>query len=80
MVVTRKKVERSNFRKIPFGAPYWTVAGIGSAPVMKIGRRSTNGGDTLSTGKVTRTAVSDTTVVVIRVPRGFTYGQGRYAI
>lgn len=78
MLVTRKKVQRTNFRKIAMGSLYWTVAGIGSAPLVKIGRRASLGGDTLSTGVPTQTAVTDTTIVAIRVPRGFANNHPRY--
>jgi hypothetical protein len=78
MVVTRKRASRSIFRKIPFGALYWTTGGVGAAPLMKIGRSNSLAGVTLSTGVPTLSSAIDATTVVIRVPYQFQHSTGRY--
>jgi len=69
MVYSRKTVQRGQFRNVPFGGLYFLASNLATAPSVKHGRRSLLGGWSTSTGRPTMTAVADTSVAVVRVPR-----------
>lgn len=69
MVFRRVLVSRTQFRKLPFGAKYWTITPVPLPPVVKMNRRSIAAG--FDTNHVNETAVADTSVAVIRVPDVF---------
>lgn len=69
MMYARTRAERSQFRKIPFGAPYFLATNLATAPTIKYSRRASLGGWSTSTGRPTTTAVADTSVAVVKVPR-----------
>lgn len=72
MFYRRKKVERSYFRKLPTGAPYWLSSNIATSPFIKVARRSRISGWSPVTGLATLTAITDVGVAVVKVPQVFT--------
>lgn len=69
MVFHRRRVTKSTFRNLPFGALYWLTSATGVAPFVKTGRATR--ANTLGDGVMTNTAVATTSVAVTRVPSVF---------
>jgi len=67
LVTRRTWRERTTFKELPFGAAYWVSTTLNAAPLIKTGRRSSIGG--LTTDTLTLTAVSDTSIGVVQLPR-----------
>jgi hypothetical protein len=71
MVYHKLKPYRTQFRKLARGQGYWLATNLATAPAIKTDRRSSLGGWSTTTGAPTLTAVSDTSVAVVRVPTQF---------
>jgi hypothetical protein len=69
-VYHRKLHYRTLFRKLGLHAVYFPATALASAPLVKYGRTSSIGGWD-STGAVTLTNVSDTSIAVVRCPGAF---------
>lgn len=69
MVFRRTKVTRSQFRHLPTGARYWLATAVNVAPSIKVSARGKAGA--FANGTITRTAITDTSVAVVRVPDAF---------
>jgi len=68
---------RTQFRRLAFGEAFWLASNIATTPFVKLGRASYLGGWAASPdGSATETAVTDTSVAVVRVP-GVFLGQNR---
>jgi hypothetical protein len=65
------KVYRTNFRSLPFGQRYWLATNVATAPSTKLDRKNALAGWNISTGAATLSAITDTSVAVVKVPRQF---------
>ena len=68
LIPNRKKTYRTIFSKLAFGQSYHLASAENVAPLIKVGRRSRDNGFDNTTGRITLTAITDTSVAVITRP------------
>ena len=69
LVPHRRKTYRTQFRKLGFGELYFLASNLATAPFVKSGIRTRANGFDNTTGKLTATAIADTSVAVVTIPR-----------
>lgn len=68
MVYRRKLISRTQFRKLPFGAIYWSTA-MNAAPLVKTGRKTAAG--IFATNRMLMSTILDSSTAVVKVPPVF---------